>query len=190
MSEAQAKVAFGPEDYLAWEEAQAERHEYIDGEVFAMGGASDAHGTVAINFAALLHRALRGTPCKPFIADMKVHVAASNCFFYPDLVVTCDPRDRGPEATHAKQFPSLIVEILSPSTEAYDRGNKFAAYRQLDSLLEYVLVSLEERRIEVFRRDAAGFWVLHPVALNEVLELASISLTCPAVEIFEGLAAG
>ena len=190
MSQPQAKVSFGPEDYLAWEATQAERHEYLDGEVFAMWGASDAHGTVAGNLFAVIHSKLRGSPCKPFIADMKVHVAASNSFFYPDLLVTCDPRDRGPAATHAKQYPSLIVEILSPSTEAYDRGNKFAAYRQLESLQEYVLVSLEERRIEVFRRDAAGLWVLHPVALAEMLELASIGLTTPALEIFEGLDAG
>lgn len=179
--------AFDPDEYLAWEQAQSCRHEYIDGEVFAMSGASDAHATVAGNLFAAIHGQTRGTPCKPFIADMKVHVEAANSFYYPDLVVTCDPRDRRPETRYAKQHPALIVEILSPSTEAYDRGKKFAAYRQLESLQEYVLVGLEERRIEVFRRNASGFWVLHPVALDETLELPSIDFRCPVAEIFEGL---
>ncbi len=190
MSLPQAKIPLGPDDYLAWELEQSGRHEYIDGEVFAMGGASDGHGTVALNLAALLHGALRGTPCRPFVADMKVHVEAVNSFFYPDLVVTCDPRDRRPEANYAKRYPALIIEILSPSTEAYDRGRKFAAYRQLESLQEYVLVSLDERRIEVFRRDASGFWVLHPLAFDAVLELHSINFRCPAAEVFAGLEAG
>ncbi len=185
MSLPQAKIPFSPDDYLAWEQEQPCRNEYVDGEVFAMSGASDAHGTVALNLAARLHTALRGTPCKPFIADMKVQVAAANSFFYPDIVVTCDPRDRTPEASHVKQHPTLIVEVLSPSTEAYDRGNKFAAYRQLESLQEYVLVSLEARRIEIFRRDASGHWVLYPFALNEGLELASLNFSCPVAEIFE-----
>lgn len=187
MSLPQEKIPFGPDDYLAWEQEQPCRNEYIDGEVFAMSGASDAHGTAALNLAALLRGALRGTPCKPFIADMKVRVEAANSFFYPDIVVTCDPRDRTPEASHVKQYPALIVEVLSPSTEAYDRGNKFATYRQLESLQEYVLVSLEARRIEVFRRDASGHWVLHPFALNEALELSSINFRCPAAEVFDGV---
>ena len=187
MSLPQAKMALGADDYLAWEQEQPCRHEYIDGEVFAMSGASDAHGTAALNLAALLRNALRGTPCKPFIADMKVQVAAANSFYYPDILVTCDPRDRTPEASHVKQHPCLIVEVLSPSTEAYDRGNKFAAYRQLEALQEYALVSLEARRIEIFRRVATGYWVLHPFALDETLELASLDFRCPVAEIFEGV---
>jgi len=187
MSLPQPKIPFGPDDYLAWEQDQPIRSEYVDGEVFAMSGASDAHGTAAGNLFAGLHAHLRGTPCKPFIADMKVHVEAANSFFYPDILVTCDPRDRSAEASHVKRHPLLIVELLSPSTEAYDRGNKFAAYRTLAALQEYVLVSLEERRIEVFRRDDSGHWVLYPFALDEQLELASVGLRCPVAEVFEGM---
>jgi len=187
MSLPQAKTPFGPDDYLAWEQDQPGRNEYVDGEVFAMSGASDAHGTAALNLAASLRTALRGTPCKPFIADMKVHVEAASSFFYPDILVTCDPRDRTPEASHVKQHPLLIVEVLSPTTEAYDRGNKFAAYRTLASLQEYVLVSLEQRRIEVFRRDVTGHWVLYPFALEEEFELASVDFRCPVAEVFEGV---
>ena len=183
----QPKTPFGPDDYLAWEQEQAFRNEYVDGEVFAMSGASDAHATVAGNLFANLHGLLRGTPCKPFMADMKVQVEAANCFFYPDILVTCDPRDRGSEASHVKQHPVLVIEVLSPSTEAYDRGNKFAAYRLLPSLKEYALVSIEERRIEVFRRDDTGHWVLYPFATDETLALASVDLRCPLAELFEGV---
>ena len=189
MSLPQPKIPFSPEDYLAWEHEQPFRNEYVDGEVFAMSGASDAHGTAAGNLFAGLHAHLRGSPCKTFIADMKVHVEAANSFFYPDILVTCDPRDRAPEASHVKRHPLLIVEVLSPSTEAYDRGNKFAAYRRLESLQEYVLVSIDERRIEVFRRDGTGHWVLYPFALDEDLALASIDFRCPAAEVFEGIEA-
>lgn len=183
----QPKTPFGPDDYLAWEQEQAFRNEYVDGEVFAMSGASDAHATVAGNLFVALHGLLRGTPCKAFMADMKVRVEAANSFFYPDILVTCDPRDRGPEASHVKQHPVLVIEVLSPSTEAYDRGNKFAAYRLLPSLKEYVLVSIEERRIEVFRRDDTGHWVLYPFAADENLALASVDFQCPLAELFEGV---
>lgn len=118
---------------------------------------------------------------------MKVRAEAANSFFYPDILVTCDPRDRAPEASDVKHHPVLVVEILSPSTEAYDRGNKFAAYRTLDSLREYVLVSTEQRRIEVFRRDETGHWVLYPFASDEELQLASIDFRCPVAEVFEGV---
>lgn len=184
---AKPKPALGPDEYLAWEPDQPDRNEYVDGEVFAMGGASDAHGTVALNLAARLLSALKGTPCKPFIADMKVHVETANCFFYPDIVVTCDARDRGPEASHVKRHPVLVVEVLSPSTEAYDRGGKFAAYRQLAALQEYALVSPESRCVEVFRRDDTGHWVLYPFAVDDQLELASVGFSCPVAELFEGL---
>lgn len=187
MSLPQPKIPFGPDDYLAWEQDQPGRNEYVDGEVFAMSGASDAHGTAAGNLFAALHTHLRGKACKPFISDMKVHVEAANSFFYPDILVTCDARDRSPEASHVKRHPVLIVEVLSPTTEAYDRGNKFAAYRTLALLQEYVLVSTEQRRIEVFRRDDTGHWVLYPFALSEELELASVDFRCAVADVFEGV---
>jgi len=187
MSLSQPKLPSGPDEYLAWEQEQPERNEYVDGEVFAMSGASDAHGTAALNLASSIRGVLRGTPCKPFISDMKVHVETANSFFYPDILVTCDARDRAPEASHVKRHPLLIVEILSPSTEADDRGNKFSAYRMLDSLREYVLVSTEQRRIEVLRRDDTGHWVLYPFAPDEELEITSIDFRCAVAEVFEGV---
>ena len=118
---------------------------------------------------------------------MKVHVETANSFFYPDIFVTCDPRDRAPEASHVKRHPVLIVEVLSPTTEACDRGNKFAAYRTLASLQEYVLVSTEQRRVEVFRRDDTGHWVLYPFAADEEMELASVDFRCAVADVFEGV---
>lgn len=185
----QRQTAFSPEDYLAWERDQAAKHEYVDGEVFAMGGASDAHVTTAGNLFAMLHAHLRAGPCRTYMADMKLAVDAANSFFYPDILVSCDARDRAPEASHVKRHPRLVVEVLSPSTEAYDRGNKFAAYRKLESLQEYVLVSTAERRIDSFRRDATGHWVLYPVGPGEELELAAVGLRCPVDLVFEGVEA-
>ncbi len=183
------KTAFSPEDYLAWEREQTLKHEYVDGEVFAMGGASDAHVTTTGNLFAMLHAHLRGGPCRTYMADMKLGIEAANSFFYPDILVSCDARDRAPEASHVKRHPRLVVEVPSPSTEAYDRGNKFAAYRKVESLQEYVLVSPAERRIDTFRRDTTGHWVLYPVATGEELELTSVELRVPVELVFEGVEA-
>jgi Uma2 family endonuclease len=183
----QPDVSFSPEEYLAWEHQQPNRNEYVRGEVFAMTGVSEAHATITLNFAAALHAHLRGTPCRPFVLDLKLAVDAANCFFYPDIFVTCDPRDRGPDAAYVKRHPKLVIEVLSKSTEAYDRGDKFAAYRMLESLEEYVLVSSERAAIDVFRRDTSGHWVLYPVAPGDTLELMTIGFECPLEVLFEGI---
>ncbi|MGB3239906.1 MAG: Uma2 family endonuclease [Geitlerinemataceae cyanobacterium] len=147
-----------PEEYLKLEEQSDIKHEYIDGYVYAMAGASDAHVTVALNLAANLRNHLRGSGCRVYIADMKVRIESLNRYFYPDVMVSCDRRDR--ETPNHKQFPCLIVEVLSNSTEAFDRGDKFADYQQIESLKEYVLINTKRQRIECFRRNDEGFWVL------------------------------
>lgn len=139
------KSRFCAEDYLAWEAEQADRSEYMGGEVFAMVGVRREHATVAGNVFAALRQHLRGTPCLPFIADMKLRVASADAFFYPDVMVTCDSRDR--RADLFVEHPQLIIEILSDSTAAYDRGVKFATYRQIAELQEYVLIDIKTRRI-------------------------------------------
>jgi len=183
----QPKVPFSPEEYLAWEHEQPDRNEYVRGEVFAMTGVSEAHATITLNLAAALHAHLRGSPCRPFTLDLKLRVDAANCFFYPDIFVTCDPRDRGVDAAFVKRHPKLVVEVLSRSTEAYDRGDKFAAYRTLETLEEYVLISPERTVLDVFRRDASGHWVLYPFVAGDTLELASVGFTCPVTQLFEGV---
>ena len=151
---AEKTEVFTPEAYLEWEKLQNIRHEYVDGHVFAMSGASLTHATVAGNVFVLLRNHLRGGPCRVFTVDVKAKVSAEGPFFYPDVIVTCDERDRPSEYFVA--HPALIVEVLSPTTAAFDRGQKFGWYRRIESLREYVLVGTAERGVECFRKDASG----------------------------------
>jgi Uma2 family endonuclease len=131
------------EDYLAWEELQEDKYEYYQAEVFAMGSARREHVITSLNIASLLKRHLRGTPCQTYISDMKLRIEQVDAYFFPDVMVSCSAQDQ-----QAEQFltsPILIVEVLSDSTEAFDRGEKFAAYRQLPSLKEYLLVDINSR---------------------------------------------
>lgn len=182
MGLAARKPIFSADDYLAWENTQLERHEFLDGEVFAMAGAEDRYVTVTMNVAFALRQHLSGGPCRAFITDMRLHVAASNCYFYPDVLVTCSANDR--TSTMSKSEPTLIVEVLSASTAAYDRGIKFSHYRKLPSLHEYVLVDLDTRSTDCYRKGADGFWVLHPFASGEPVELASVALTITSDQLF------
>ena len=131
-----------PEEYLQLETKSDIKHEYINGEVYAMAGATDTHVTIAGNIFALLLSHLRGSGCRVYISDMKVRIENKNRFYYPDVLVTCEDRDR--ENSTFKQFPSLIIEVLSDSTEAFDRGDKFADYQSLPSLQEYVLIKYKK----------------------------------------------
>lgn len=169
--------------YLAWEETQPERNEYLAGEVFAMVGVRQAHNVATGNLYNVLRRELKGSPCRVFIESVKTHVEAADCFFYPDIVVTCDPRDRL-TPTYVSH-PLLVVEVLSDSTAAFDRGAKFAAYRKLDSLQDYGLIDIAAQRIEVFRRNAENHWVLYEYGLDEFVELASLSLNLAVAELLE-----
>jgi len=181
----QPRHDFSLQDYLDWEEKQAERHEFLAGEVFAMTGARATHNLVSGNIYMALRQALRGTPCRVHIEGMKVHVRAADAVLYPDVLVTCDPVDRGPEAELAKTAPKLVVEVLSESTAAYDRGRKFELYQQLPSLQEYLLVEPERRHVDLFRKGSDGLWVLHPAGPEGEVTLASVALTLPLDQIYE-----
>ncbi|QSA96875.1 Uma2 family endonuclease [Methylococcus sp. EFPC2] len=190
MSVAELKV-MSLEEYLDWESRQETKHEFYNGlvyEVYAMTGARDAHVTVAGNVFSLLRSHLRGTPCRTYIADMRLKVDAANAVFYPDVFVTCDPRDKPVE--YEKAFPALIVEVLSPSTAAYDRGSKFAAYRLIATLKEYVLIDTASRSVDVFRKDESGHWVLYPSEGCTRVEFASVGLRAELEAVFEDVEAG
>jgi Uma2 family endonuclease len=176
---------FRIDDFIAWEAEQSERHEYLDGEVFAMTGARDGHNTIAGNFFAHLRSALRGSPCRAFIADMKLCVEAADAVFYPDVLVTCDARDRTPEADTAKQRPILLIEVLSETTAAYDRGLKFERYRQIETLREYLLVEQDRRHVDLFRRTEDGRWLLESYGPDGEFELASLGLRLNLDLIYE-----
>jgi Uma2 family endonuclease len=161
--------------YLAWEAMQPDRNEYMAGEVFAMVGVRQSHNIATMNFAGHLRGELKGSPCRVFVESIKTRVEAADCFFYPDVLVSSDARDRA--TPDYVSHPLLVVEVLSESTAAYDRGNKFAAYRKLESLKDYVLVDVAAKRIEVFRRDPQNHWVLYDYGPGDTVELASLSLS-------------
>lgn len=181
------QIRFSVADFLVWEESQTQKHEFVAGEVFAMTGARQDHVLVSGNIYAALKQHLRGTPCRAYIADMKLRVEAADAFFYPDVMVSCNPEDR-----QAKQFlshPTLIVEVLSDSTADYDRGGKFVAYRKLESLKEYLIVDIDSRRVECFRRTADGDWLLHDYVGDVECQLTSLNFSLPLTEIFEDIEA-
>lgn len=182
---ASPQPSLNAQEYLALEAESPIKHEYIDGEAYAMAGASDAHVTIAGNVFALLRNHVRGSGCRVYIADMKARIEARNCFYYPDVMVTCDERDR--ENDTYKCFPKLIIEVLSDSTEAFDRGDKFADYQTLETLEEYVLINTRHQRVECFQRNEAGLWVLryhteHDFALTSLNFSASLATLYEDVE--------
>ncbi|KQP14213.1 Uma2 family endonuclease [Pseudorhodoferax sp. Leaf267] len=185
MARPQPQPRFTAEEYLDWEQAQPERHEYIDGEVFGMAGGEDRNATVAGNLYIALRQHLRGGPCHAYMSDVRLHVATANAYFYPDLMVTWDPADEANRLS--KSAPLLLVEVLSPSTAAYDRGDKFAHYRRIASLEEFVLVDIDRRATDVYRKGADGLWVLHPFSGDQAVALASVALTLPAADLFADL---
>jgi Uma2 family endonuclease len=178
--------AFDAEAYLAWEDQQAEKHEYLRGEVFAMVGARREHVVVSGNLYAAFKQRLRGGPCQAYVADLKLRVETVDAFFYPDVMVSCDSRDHA--AAQFVEHPTLIVEVLSESTAAFDRGDKFAAYRKLSSLQEYVLVDIPSRRVESFRRTAEQDWLFHEHRpdLGDC-HFPALGVSIPFDEIFENV---
>jgi Uma2 family endonuclease len=169
-------------DFLAWDATLTERHEFVDGEVFAREGAEDRHVTVCGNLCIALRQHLRGAPCRTFMSDMKLHVTAANCYFYPDVMVTCSEADAA--SPLVKSAPVLVIEVLSPSTAAYDRGEKFAHYRRLESLQEYMVVDIDTRRTDVHRKGADTMWVLHPFEGGQAVHLASVGLNISGESLF------
>lgn len=173
------------EDFLTWDETQTIRHEFIRGEVFMMTGGVDRHNTVALNLALALRQHLRGSPCRVYANDVKLRVDAADCFFYPDVMVTCSASDLADR--QIKREPVLVIEVLSPSTAAFDRGDKFTDYRLLPSLAEYLLVDVTRQRCDLYRKGADGMWVLHPRAIDQDVRLESVDLTVSADELWADL---
>ncbi|MFT3818846.1 MAG: Uma2 family endonuclease [Rubrivivax sp.] len=170
------------EDFLAWDAHETIKHEYVQGELFAMAGAEEGHVTATGNVYVALRTHLAGSPCRVFMLDMKLRVEAADCFFYPDVLVTCSTADAADPKI--KREPCLVVEVLSPGTAGYDRGDKFAAYRLLPSLREYLLVDPESRRCDLYRKGGDGLWVLHPAESGQDVQLASVGLDLSAAALW------
>jgi Uma2 family endonuclease len=171
------------EEYLKTEPHSKVKREYARGKIYAMAGASDDHVLITGNAYAMLKNHLRGKGCLTFFTDTKVRIASNEVYYYPDLVVTCDPRDRN--FKDGKYFPTLIIEVLSPSTSSRDRGEKFADYRQIETLQEYVLIQQNSMQIDIFRRNAANRWELFPFEQGDIVEFASLDFQAAIAQFYE-----
>ncbi len=156
----QATRRCSPEEYLAFERSHPERHAYLAGEMFAMGGASERHNLIVINVGRELSLQLKGRPCRTYANDMRVKVAPTGLYTYPDIVVVCGEARFDDEQRDTLLNPTVLIEVLSTSTEAYDRGEKFAHYRKLDSLAEYLLIAQDTVHIEHYVRQPDHQWLL------------------------------
>ena len=177
-----------PEEYLAHERAAEVKSEYIAGQIYAMSGAGRAHGLINMNLSRLLSTQLGDQPCEAFASDMRVKVSAARLYTYPDLVVVCGEPLFEDAQVDTLLNPTLIVEVLSPSTEAYDRGAKFAYYRQLPSLREYLLVAQDRILLDHFLRDEAGWRFTSAADPTAVATLPAIGCALPVAEVYHKVA--
>lgn len=171
-------------DYLAAEQASDLRHEYLRGAIIAMAGGTPEHAALALAVGAELRALLRGKPCRVYGPDLRVRIDATDLSTYPDATVVCGTPRFSVMDPHAIVNPALIVEVLSDSTEAYDRGQKFAHYRRLDSLREFLLVSQRETRLELFRRADDGSWRLVEAEKGESLSIDSLNVTLRTDDVY------
>jgi Uma2 family endonuclease len=180
------KLTFSYAEYLEQERASPTKHEFLDGEIFAMAGGTPEHARLAANVTAELRLALRRRPCAVFSSDLRVRVLVTGLATYPDAAVVCGRLAHAPEDDDAVINPVVLVEVLSDSTEAYDRGEKFAHYRRIPSLKEYVLVSQQHRRIEVFRRNEDNTWTLHEAGPGTSAKLTSVGCELAVDDVYDG----
>jgi Uma2 family endonuclease len=183
MSTAEKYEIVSEETYLALEQASAERHELVGGVMYAMAGETTDHNEIVQRLLVRILERLRGGPCRAFVGAVKLRLDVASTFYYPDLMVTCDPRDTDKRFI---RFPKLLIEVLSPGTEAVDRREKLFAYLQVSSLEEYVLVSSFSREVVIFRR-ADGWRPVRLSAEARELELTSLGMRMQLEEIFGGL---
>ena len=173
-----------PEEYLEGERVSPIKHEYRRGHVYAMTGAKKPHIVISVNLASLLNNHLRESSCLVLSSDIKVRLEEANCYYYPDVAVTCDERDTNSTEDFIL-YPSLIIEVLSPSTASFDRGDKFVDYQTASSLQEYVLITQSEIKIEFFRLNAEGNWVSQTYRQGDTVEFVSANFSCPISEIYQ-----
>ncbi|MBR8830636.1 MAG: hypothetical protein N5P05_000863 [Chroococcopsis gigantea SAG 12.99] len=174
-----------PEAYLTWEAEQEYRHEYIDGEILAMTGGSIPHTKIYLNLYRALYSHLSQRGCEAYVADVKVKDQKNDRYFYPDLVITCDSEDL--QARDFVQSPTVIVEVLSPSTANYDRSRKFKCYQQLETLREYILIDSESIFVEIYRRGEGRTWLYQSYGADENMIIVSVEFEVPLQTLYEGI---
>jgi Uma2 family endonuclease len=191
MSTAFSKRRFTVAEYLALEADSLEKHEFYQGEIFAMAGATIRHNEISGNIFAGLHARLRGTNCRPYGSDLRIRVKKPNLFTYSDTLVICGKIEHAEESQHSVTNPRVVFEVLSKSTENYDRGQKWEFYQQLDSLREYVIVSQEEAKVTRYLREEGGPWrYLLISGQDQILALESLDCELPLAEIYENVSFG
>ncbi len=175
------KTKISVEDYLEGEKISPVKHEYVDGEIYAMAGTSDSHARIAVNITTALSNHLRDSPCEPFSSDIKVRVSPK-VYYYPDVLVSCE---ENPEDSYYRNEPILIIEIISPSTEKVDRREKLLFYLQMPSVQEYVIVDQHKMNVEIHRRQPDGRWITYYFnESDDEIEFKSVDLTLPITEIY------
>ncbi len=174
-----------PEQYFAWEEKQLEKHEYIDGQVYAMSGGSVNHSRIAVRLTTLFSNHLENSSWETGNSDLRVNIVGTKNYIHPDASITCDDRDK--TTTQYITYPCLIVEVLSPSTEAYDRGGKFRMYRKNPVLQDYLLVSSTSIEMDLYHKNDAGEWLIINYQAGDTIELKSINLSFAIEQIYRNL---
>lgn len=175
------------EEYISLEELSEEKHEYFDGHILAMAGGSIKHSRLCSRVGSLLDRQLEKGPCRTYNSDLRVRVLATGLATYPDLTVICGSPQRDPNSRNTAVNPSLLVEVLSPRTERYDRGEKFDNYQQIPSLRTYVLVYTRQEKVEVFDRNDDGSWRYRRSGPGGVVQLDAIGATLSVDALYDGL---
>lgn len=189
----QPQPHYSPEEYLELERKAEYKSEYFNGEIFAMSGASEEHNLIAGNVFAALHSQFRGRPCKVYASDMRVKVSQTGLYTYPDVVAVCEEAQLEDDQLDTLLNPTVLIEVLSKSTEAYDRGDKAEYYRKLSSLAEYLLVSQDKHHIEHYVRQSDHTWLLSEASeLQDVITLPSIDCTLSLADVYDkvGLSEG
>lgn len=176
------------DEYLEYELLQECRYEYFNGEVLAMTGGTVPHNDIALNFYRLLYPHLRSRNCRINVADVKVQISWKNSSYYPDVVVSCTPDDLN--ARKFIQYPKIVVEVLSPGTEARDRGEKFLSYRTIPTLEEYILIESEKIGVELYRRGEGKMWLYYPYTVGDFVKIESIDFSCAIALLYEGITFG
>lgn len=179
---------YSPQQYVALERAAEWKSEFFNGQIYAMAGGSPTHAQLTINVGSLLHQQLRGQSCRTFSSDLRVQISATGAFVYPDVTVACPPLHFSDEDDYALTNPVVVIEVLSPSTEAHDRGAKWGHYQQISSLRDYILVAQDQARLEHYSRQDDGSWRYHVVQNAEsAVQLDSIGCHLNIGDVYEGV---
>lgn len=184
---AYGKKRFTVEEYLEYENTSVEKHEYYQGEIFAMSGSKLTHNIIAVNILSLLKEKLRGKSCLPFNSDQRIHIPQNTLFTYPDISIVCGDINTKDNDEWNVLNPSVLFEVLSPSTRNYDKGEKFQLYRDIPTLKEYILIDSEKICVEAFYINNSCHWELQEhKKTGDVLPVRTVQIEIPLTEIYEG----